>query len=71
VIPAGVTSVTFWGCDAEGGTYVAINDSSGNAATITTTAGKGYQFPASCFPWPFIKIVSAGANGTATVVGKG
>jgi len=69
-IPTGVTSITFWGCDTEDGTYRAIYDYEGNAATITTTADRWYGFPPSCFPHCFIKIVSAGANGSAKVVAK-
>ena len=70
LIPTGVTSVTFWGCDTGDGTPKAIYDSEGNAATITTTADRWYTFPAEVFPHNFVKIVSAGANGTATCVFK-
>jgi len=69
-IPTGVTSITFWACDTEGGTYRAVYDHEGNAATIATTADRWYSFPPSCFAAGFVKIVSAGANGTAKVQGK-
>lgn len=70
LIPASVTSVTFWGCDTADGTPKAIYNDAGTAATITTTADRWYTFPESVFPHNFVKIVSAGANGTATCVFK-
>lgn len=69
-IPAGVTSLTFYGAHSEAGTYGAIYDHDGTAATITTTAGRWYTFPPSVFPHSFIKIQSAGSTGTAKLVGK-
>jgi hypothetical protein len=70
LIPTGVSSVTFWGCSTGDGTFRAIYDSEGNAATVTTTADRYYTFPSEVFPHQFVKIVSAGANGTATCVFK-
>ncbi len=71
-IPTSVTSVTFQGSITESGTFGAIYDSDGNAATIDTTGGAGrwYDFPAACFAHGFIRIISAGANANANVVGK-
>ena len=70
LIPASVTSVTFWGCDTVEGTYKAIYGSDVAAATLAVTADRWYTFPAAVFPHSYVKIVSAGANGTATIVAK-
>lgn len=71
-IPTGVTSLTFYACDEEGGTFTYIKDYEGNAALVDTTGddGKWVQFPPYVFAAGFVKIISAGANGTATVQGK-
>ncbi len=68
--PASVTAVAFWGCDTSGGTFTAIHDSDGTATSITVTALDWYDCPAACFAFPYIKIVSTGADGTATFVFK-
>jgi hypothetical protein len=67
--PTGVTSLTFYGCETESGTFVLIDDV-GTAGVVTVTADKWQKFPDKIFPHGFIKMVSAGANGNAVIVGK-
>lgn len=69
-IPTGVTAIACYGNDVPSGTFAAINDSTGTAASITVTAGQWYDLPAACFAFPYLKIVSTTADGDAAGVGK-
>ena len=46
-VPGGstITSLTFYHCDTEGGTYQPLHDSSGTAVTMTVAAGNSYVQP--------------------------
>ena len=59
------TAMTFTVCDTYGGTYVALEDSSGNAISLTVEASKAYAFPPELFAFPYAKMVS-GTNQSTT-----
>ncbi len=69
LVPASVTNLTFHG-SIDGTNFAALYDSDNGAVTSAVTQGTWYTFPDSVFAHAYIKIVSAGANGTATVVCK-
>jgi hypothetical protein len=70
-IPAAVTAINVFGCHTDDGTFTQIHDWEGTAAAITSvTAGDWYDLPACIFAFPYIRIKSTTANGTATVVAK-
>lgn len=70
-VPASVTSLTWHGSE-DGTTFVAIYDNAATAAAATqsVTASTWVPIPDACFAFPFLKAVSAGSTGTATVVCK-
>ena len=59
------TAMTFLVCTEYGGTYVALEDSDGNAITHVVEASKAYVFPPELFAFPYAKLV-AGSNQTTT-----
>jgi len=71
-IPAGVTSLTFYTCDEEDGEYDYIKDNTGAALLVDVTGDEGHwiQFPSAVYAAGFVKIIPAGANGTAKIQGK-
>jgi len=71
LVPASVTNFT-WHGSYDGTTFNAIYDDAATsaAATQAVTQNTWAPIPDACFAFPFLKIVSAGANGTATVVCK-
>jgi len=65
-IPSAFTgaSVSF-NVSADNVTYTPLHDSTNTVISQTVTASKGYSFPQGCFPWAYVKIVSASAEGGA------
>ena len=59
------TTMTFTVSTEYGGTYVALEDSDGNAITHVVEASKAYIFPPELFAFPYAKLV-AGSNQTTT-----
>lgn len=57
------TSLTFTVCSTEDGTYQTLEDSTGNAVSLTVEQGKSYTLPNELAPWPWFKIVSGSAEG--------
>lgn len=71
LVPASVTGLT-WHGSHDGTTFSAIYDDAATAAAVTqtVTASTWVPIPNACFAFPFLKCVSAGSTGTATVVCK-
>jgi len=71
LVPASVTALT-WHGSYDGTTFNAIYDDAATAAAVTqtVTASTWVPIPDACFAFPFLKCVSAGSTGTATVVCK-
>jgi hypothetical protein len=59
------TAMTFTVCDTFAGTYVALEDATGAAISLTVEASKAYALPADLFAFPFAKLV-AGTNQSTT-----
>ncbi len=67
---ASVTSLTFYGCDTNNGTFVLINDL-GTAGALTVTASVWNIVTRTAFePHHFIQMKSNQASATAIVVAK-
>jgi hypothetical protein len=66
IVPSGssLTSLTPYGCNEPGGTYVPIYDSSNTAVSRTVAASRGYAIPDECFGFRFIKFLG---NTTGTI----
>lgn len=64
ILPAAFTgaSVSFK-VSVDGSNYFALYDSSNALISVTVTQGRAYSFPIALFPWPFVKLVSASAEG--------
>jgi hypothetical protein len=61
LVPTGAssTSLTFYDCETEDGTYVQSYDEDNNALTIAAVAaGRTYRLPTDLFTRRFIRIVS-------------
>lgn len=71
LVPASVTALT-WHGSHDGTTFSAIYDSAATSAAVTqtVTASTWVPIPSDCFAFPFLKAVSTGSTGTATVVCK-
>lgn len=71
IVPASVTSLTWYASDAEDGTFVQVNDkaNSGAATPTSVTAARAYNIPDECFGAPWLKVV-ANTTGTATFLFK-
>jgi hypothetical protein len=65
---AGITSITWYGCETDAGTFVLIQDA-GTAGVQTVTADKWNQVPAAVASHGFVKAV-ANSAGNATISGK-
>ena len=63
--PTGVTSLTFYGCNTSGGTFVLINDLGTNGAVTVTASVWNMIDYTKLAPHHFIQMKSAGANGNA------
>ena len=59
------TSLTFMVSPTFGGTYVALEDSSGASISLTVEASKAYALPEALFGAPYCKLV-AGSSQTTT-----
>ena len=59
------TALTFSVAPTYGGTYVALEDSSGASVTLTVEASKAYALPEALFGAPYAKLV-AGSTQTTT-----
>lgn len=72
LVPTGetITTLTWYECDTEGGTYVACYDSSGTAVVTTVAAGRSYPIPATLNASRFLKAVGDAA-GDLVVILKG
>jgi hypothetical protein len=67
---ASVTSLTFYGCDTNNGTFVLINDL-GSSGVVTVAASKWNIITATALaPHAFIQMKSDQASATAVVVAK-
>lgn len=68
-IPAGssITSITWWSCDTDTGTFLACYDSANAAVTQTVAASRAHSLPASLIGRGFLKGVT-NADGVADVV---
>lgn len=62
------TALTFTVSPTYGGTYVALEDSSGAAVTLTVEAGKAYALPEALFGAPYCKLVSGTSQTTSDTV---
>lgn len=71
LVPASVTALT-WHGSYDGTNFNAVYDNSATAAAATqaVTQNTWVPIPDACFAFPFLKAVSGGASGTATVVCK-
>ena len=67
-VATGITSITWYGCDTEGGTFKKIQDA-GTAGVQTVTADVWNQIPAAAASHGFVKAV-ANTGGSATISGK-
>ena len=68
--PVSVTSLTVYSSETENGTYVIVNDI-GTAGVVTVVADKWNVLDTTKIgPFGFIKLLSAGASGSAVVQGK-
>ncbi len=72
LVPSGspLTSLTYYGAIQPGGTYVAIQDGNGHAATQTVAPDNGYPIPDFCSSYGALKLV-ANAAGTVELSCKG
>lgn len=61
-----------WGNDTESGSFCRLYGSDGSAADITlapsTTNRTAYALPDAAYAMPYVKLVAASTNGTATVM---
>jgi hypothetical protein len=62
------TALTFTVAPTYGGTYVAPEDSSGNAIAVTVEASKAYAIPEALFGAPFLKLVMGTTQTTTDTV---
>jgi len=68
------TAISFLVSNVSGGTFQALYDSLGVVVSMAVTQGRSYDLPSALAAWPFIQIVSNGAEGgarTLLVMGKG
>lgn len=62
------TALTFLVSPTYGGTYVALEDSSGAAVSLTVEASKAYALPEALFGAPYCKLVSGTSQTTSDTV---
>jgi hypothetical protein len=62
------TALTFTVCDTYGGTYIALEDSAGNAVAVTVEASKAYALPEALFGAPYAKLVMGSTQTTTDTV---
>lgn len=64
VLPAAFTGATVgFSVSADGVTYGTLYDSANAAVSVTVTQARAYAFPIAVFPFGYVKIVSASAEG--------
>jgi hypothetical protein len=70
-ITTNASSIQVWGNDTETGSFCQLYDSSGAVASITlapsTNNRTAYSLPDAAFAFPYIKLVAANTNATASV----
>lgn len=70
-ITTNASSIQVWGNTTDTGTFAQLYNSGGTAASITLTPSTVnqtmYSLPDAVFAVPYIKLVAANANSTATV----
>lgn len=57
VLSGSVTSLQFWVCDTENGTYIRLYDSSNAAIARTVATSRAYALPDELFGAEFLRIV--------------
>jgi hypothetical protein len=62
------TTCTFTVAPTYGGTYVALEDSAGNAVSLTVDLSKAYALPEALFGAPYAKLVSGSTQTTTDTV---
>lgn len=70
-ITTNAATIQVWGNDTDIGTFCRLYGSDGSAADITlapsTTNRTAYALPDAAFAMPYLKLVAASTNATATV----
>jgi hypothetical protein len=70
-ITTAAATINVWGSTTDTGTFAQLYDSSGSAASITlapsTTNQTMYALPDAAYAVPYVKLVAANTNATATV----
>ena len=70
-ITTNAATINVWGNITDTGTFAQLYDSSGSVAAITLAASTSnqtmYALPDAAFAVPFLKLVAANTNATATV----
>ena len=71
-ITTNAATIQVWGNDTESGSFCQLYDSDGSAANITlapsTTSRTAYALPDAAYAMPYVKLVAASTNATATVI---
>ena len=70
-ITTNAATIQVWGNDTDTGTFCQLYGSDGAAANITlapsTTNRTAYSLPDAAYAMPYVKLVAANTNATATV----
>ena len=70
-ITTNAATIQVWGNDTDSGTFCQLYGSDGAAASITlapsTTNRTAYALPDAAYALPYVKLVAANTNATATV----
>jgi len=70
-ITTNAATIQVWGNDTESGSFCQLYDASGAAASITlapsTSNRTAYALPDAAYALPYVKLVAASTNATATV----
>ena len=70
-ITTNAATIQVWGNDTESGSFCQLYGSDGSAASITlapsTSNRTAYALPDAAFALPYVKLVAASTNATATV----
>jgi hypothetical protein len=70
-ITTNAATIQVWGNDTESGSFCQLFDASGSAASITlapsTSNRTAYALPDAAYALPYVKLVAASTNATATV----
>lgn len=73
ILPAAFTgaTVSFKVSNTETGTFTALYDAANVLVSLTVTQARAYAFPVALFPFAFVKIVSASAEGADRLIDVG